>query len=107
MTYGVLLVKARPDAKRMGELHERLEHAEFEAMQPFGHALTEALENARFNPKTGEVLREEEDYCRPPLRQERNAVLDDYFDEIAVERVYENQGWEQIDEHASLWIELT
>jgi hypothetical protein len=34
-------------------------------------------------------------------------VLDDYFDEIAVERVYENQGWEQIDELPSLWTELT
>ena len=101
------LVKARPDAERMGKQHERLEHTEFEGMQPFGHALTEALENARFNPETGEALWEKEDYCRPPLRQERNAVLDNYFDEIAVERVYENQGWEQIDEHASLRTELT
>ena len=101
------LVKARPDAERMGELYERLEHAELERMQPFGDALTEALENARFNPETGEALWEEEDYCRPPLRQERNAVLDDYFDEIAVERVYGNQGWEQIDELPSLWTELT
>jgi hypothetical protein len=26
------------------------------------------------------------------------AVLDDYFDSITIEQVYENQGWKQIDE---------
>jgi hypothetical protein len=30
--------------------------------------------------------REEEDYCSPPLAQERAAVLDTYFDDITVER---------------------
>jgi hypothetical protein len=36
----------------------------------------------------------EEDYCSPPLVQERAAVLDLYFDEITVERVDAGTGWE-------------
>jgi len=39
---------------------------------------------------------EEEDYCRPPLAEERAAVLDEYFDQLRVERVEHGAGWEQI-----------
>jgi hypothetical protein len=101
------LVRARANIERIEELRERLENGEFEGMRPFGRALTTALENAHFDSETDEALWEEEDYCRPPLRQERNAVLNNYFDSITVERVYRNQGWEQIDELPSLWTELT
>jgi hypothetical protein len=40
---------------------------------------------------------EEEDYCRPPLAQERAAVLDDYFDKLQVEPVREGEGWLRIE----------
>ncbi|HWR50362.1 MAG TPA: hypothetical protein VN428_04615, partial [Bryobacteraceae bacterium] len=32
----------------------------------------------------------------PPLAQERDALLDEYFDEITLERVVEGEGWKQI-----------
>jgi len=41
---------------------------------------------------------EEEDYCRPPLAQERAAVLDRYFEALAVEAVAEGTGWQRIAE---------
>jgi hypothetical protein len=46
---------------------------------------------------------EEEDYCSPPLAQEREAVLDAYFDQIEVEEVDEGQGWERIESLPSLF----
>jgi hypothetical protein len=39
---------------------------------------------------------EEEDNCSPPLAQEREAVLDHYFDDIAVERVEHGEAWQRI-----------
>jgi hypothetical protein len=44
----------------------------------------------------GTAVWEEEDYCRPPLAEERAAVLDHYFDGIAVERVERGAGWRRI-----------
>jgi hypothetical protein len=46
---------------------------------------------------------EEEDYCRPPLAQERAAVLDMYFTNLSTERVKEGKGWEQIESLPRLW----
>ncbi len=40
----------------------------------------------------GRAVWEEEDYCSPPLDQERTAVLDEYFDDIEVERVEPGEG---------------
>jgi len=40
---------------------------------------------------------EEEDYCAPPLAQERAAVLDDYFHDLRVEKVKEGEGWSKIE----------
>ena len=45
----------------------------------------------------------EEDYCRPPLAQERAAVLDIYFIGLSVEPVNEGQGWEKINSLPLLW----
>ncbi len=42
------------------------------------------------------MIWEEEDYCSPPLAQERAAVLDTYFDEIKVEQVNAGEGWKRI-----------
>ncbi|HJU11673.1 MAG TPA: hypothetical protein VJ728_12390 [Candidatus Binataceae bacterium] len=45
----------------------------------------------------GTAIWEEEDYCSPPLAQERTAVLDMYFDEIEVEQVKAGEGWKRIN----------
>jgi hypothetical protein len=50
---------------------------------------------------------EEEDYCRPPLKEERAAVLDEYFDQLQVERVEHGAGWEQIAALPPLFPALT
>ena len=40
---------------------------------------------------------------RPPLAQERAAVLDTYFTDIAVDPVREGQGWTRIGHLPLLW----
>ena len=89
------LVRAKPKPERLRELTQRLEHKAFVGLRPFGKALTHSLENAR-SDSDGTALWEEEDYCSPPLAEERAAVLDLYFDEITVEPVNDGQGWDQI-----------
>ena len=91
------LVSAKPRAERLDELTERLRENAFAALRPFGKALTYSLENARLQPD-GTAVWEEEDYCSPPLAQERAAVLDTYFDDITVERVNVGEGWQRIKE---------
>jgi hypothetical protein len=53
------------------------------------------LRDARI-AEDGFAIWEEEDYCRPPLAQERAAVLDRHFDELTVEPVREGEGWGRI-----------
>ena len=89
------LVRAKPKPKRLGELSRQLEQNAFVGLRPFGKALTHSLENARSEPD-GTAIWEEEDYCSPPLAEERAAVLDLYFDEITVEPVKAGEGWKQI-----------
>jgi len=89
------LVRARPKPERLRELSQRLEHKAFVGLRPFGKALTHSLENAR-SESDGTATWEEEDYCSPPLAEERAAVLDLYFDEIMVEPVNAGEGWDQI-----------
>jgi hypothetical protein len=89
------LVRAVPLAERLPELARRLRAGEFRKMRPFGRALTESLEGARITPD-GRAVWEEEDYCSPPLAQERAAVLDTYFHELEVERVAAGEGWRRI-----------
>ena len=98
-------VRARPKQDRLVELRERLNSGEIEAMEPFGHAMTRALEKARFDPKTDEAVWIEEDYCSPPLAMERAEVLDDYFEEITIveDDVDEAAGWQRIDDLPRLW----
>ena len=66
------LVSAVPKHGRLDELGERLERAEFMSMRPFGATLSASLKNARIR-KDGVAVWEEEDYCAPPLAQERAA----------------------------------
>ena len=90
------LVTASPREELLGELATRLERDEFATLRPFGRALTSALRRARRLPN-GKAMWEEEDYCRPPLAQEREAVLDRYFERISVEPVVEGSGWALIE----------
>ena len=91
------LVRATPVPGRIDELEAKLAERAFVELQPFGRALTAALQGARQLPD-GTAIWEEEDYCRPPLAQEREAVLDHYFREISVQRVDRGSGWELIGE---------
>jgi len=90
------LVRAKPKEGRLAELQDRLQKDLFIALRPFGEALTYSLKQARTQPD-GIAIWEEEDYCTPPLAQERAAVLDNYFDEINVEQVKAGEGWTRID----------
>lgn len=97
-------VRARP-GNHLAELRNRLDSGEIEAMNPFGRAMTRALEKARFDPETGEAVWIEEDYCSPPLAMERAEVLDDYFKEITIveKDVNEAAGWQKINDLPGLW----
>src|SRR5215510_13134589 len=59
-------------------------------------SLAHSLKEARTQPD-GTAVWEEEDYCSPPLAEERPAVLDTYFDEIKVEQVNAGEGWKRIE----------
>jgi hypothetical protein len=90
------IVRAKPKPDRLDELHQRLRENAFVNLRPFGRALTHSLYEARLQ-SNGMAVWEEEDYCSPPLAQEREAVLDAYFDEITVERVNAGEGWKRIE----------
>lgn len=96
------LVTARPIQPKMNDLRKWLDSGEIRAMRPFGQALQTGLENARWQPD-GTAVWEEEDYCVPPLAQERAAVLDDYFTELNVQHVSKGEGWKQIAALKNIW----
>lgn len=100
------LVRATPIEERLPELKARLDEEEIRPMRPFGPALQDGLERARRDPGTGEAVWEEEDYCTPPLREERAAILDDHFEDIRVEAVVPGEGWERIEDLPRLWDEV-
>lgn len=99
------LVTATPREDLLAELSERLERDEFLSLRPFGRALTDSLRRVRRLPD-GKAMWEEEDYCRPPLAQEREAVLDRYFEGISVEPVVEGTGWALIEALPAMFPEL-
>jgi len=90
------LVKARPKEERLAELRRELEAGGYVELRPFGRTVTESLRGAR-RGEDGLAVWEEEDYCVPPLKEERAAVLDRFFDEIEVEAVGEGEGWQRIE----------
>ena len=98
------LVKARYDKEKLAELRQRLDSGEINQMRPFGRALQYSLDDARLDPQGNDwAVWEEEDYCRPPLAQERAAVLDTYFTNLSTESVKEGQGWDRIKSLPRLW----
>ena len=90
------LVRAKPKPERLWELGRQLEQKAFVHLRPFGKALTYSLANAR-SESNGTAIWEEEDYCSPPLAEERAAILDLYFDGITVEPVNAGEGWKRIE----------
>jgi hypothetical protein len=86
------LVTASPREHLLDELRERLAGDEFIRLKPFGRALSASLRRARRLPN-GRAIWEEEDYCRPPLAEERAAVLDRYFEGLSTEEIVEGTGW--------------
>jgi hypothetical protein len=96
------LVTAKPIASKMKDLRTWLNSGEINAMRPFGNALQTGLDNARRH-SDGVAIWEEEDYCVPPLAQERAAVLDTYFTNIEVEHVTKGEGWKKIELLKSIW----
>ena len=91
------LVRAKPKPERLAELATLIEQHAFRSLRPFGKSLTAGLCGARIGAD-GLALWEEEDYCSPPLAQERAAVLDKYFDDLQVEPVQPGEGWSRIRE---------
>ena len=103
------LVKAKYHKELLTELRTRLDSGEINKMRPFGTALQYSLDNARLDPRgQGDswAVWEEEDYCSPPLAQERAAVLDTYFTSLSVEKVPQGKGWERIESLPKLWNKL-
>jgi len=85
----------------MPSLKQSLDSGEIARMKPFGKALDFSLNNAR---QDGDWLTwEEEDYCVPPLAQERAAVLDRYFADLSVRTVRQGEGWKQLQGLPRAW----
>jgi hypothetical protein len=99
------LVKAKPKKERLETLKEELNSGKISRMRPFGKALQYSLENARIDDENRDyALWIEEDYCSPPLAMEREGVLDQYFNDISVERVdSEEVAWNSINDKPRLW----
>ncbi len=89
------LVRGRPRRGKLDELEGQLRADAFLRLEPFGRALTKGLRGARIEGER--ALWEEEDYCSPPLAEERAAVLDAYFEGIAVEPVAKGEGWRRVE----------
>jgi hypothetical protein len=88
------LVTATPKPERLDELGDRLAGDAFVGLRPFGRTLSNSLKGARI--REDGVAAWEEDYCRPPLAQERAAVLDDYFRDLRVQAVAKGEGWAKV-----------
>lgn len=99
------LVTAKPKPDRLGDLLGNLRKHAYELMRPFGKTLTHSLQNARLR-EDGYATWEEEDYCSPPLAEERTAALDEFFDELNITPVQEGKGWEKIKRLPRLFPEL-
>jgi hypothetical protein len=98
----VLYVGISDSQTDLHSLKHELDRGDIAEMRPFGTALDHSLKNARLAPG-GWVTWEEEDYCRPPLAMERQAVLDRYFVDLNVTKIERGEGWKRIDHLPGLW----
>lgn len=88
------------------ELEQLLRQNAFVGLQPFGKALSFSLRNARIR-EDGFAVWEEEDYCTPPLAQERAAALDRFFERLSVAPVQAGEGWNRIRDLPRLFPGIT
>jgi hypothetical protein len=100
------LVRARAKPELLPELERQLREGAFLDLRPFGWALSGSLSDTR-TAEDGYVLWEEEDYCQPPLAQERAAVLDRHFEDLETELVTGGEGWQRIASLPRLFPGLT
>lgn len=99
------LVTAKPKSDRLGDLLGNLRRNAYASMRPFGKTLTDSLQNARIR-EDGYATWEEEDYCSPPLAEEKAAALDEFFDELNITPVKKGTGWKKIQRLPRLFPEL-
>ena len=99
------LVTARIKLEKLDELEDRLRTEAFEAYPEFGEILARSLKNARVLVDWTAIW-EEESSCNPPLQKEREAVLDEYFEILAVKETEKDIGWEKIREIPRLFPDL-
>jgi hypothetical protein len=99
------LVTAKPKSDRLGDLLVNLRRNAYASMRPFGKTLTYSLRNARMR-EDGYATWEEEDYCSPPLAEERAAALDEFFDELKITPVQGGAGWTKVEGLPRLFPEL-
>lgn len=99
------LVKAELKDGLLKQLQRQLGEYAFINLPPFGRALAFSLRNSRID-EANKIIWEEEDYCIPPLAQERAAVLDYYFEKLQVEEVNKGKGWGQIKKLPKLFPDL-
>ena len=92
MTEYLVRAKMKPGGK--AELEELLQGTAIDEMKPFGAALAASLRAARDDGET--AVWEETCHCSSPLKAERAAVLDEYFDRIETETVEAGEGWKRI-----------
>jgi hypothetical protein len=97
------LILAKPYMKSINELYEKLMKNEITQIKPFGKAMNHSLRLARIIDEST-VGWEEEDYCNPPLAQEREYVLDKYFEILKIEKVKEGEGWNKIASKFPFWL---
>lgn len=99
------LVTAKPKPDLIEGLLGNLRNDAYVSIRPFGKGLTYSLRNARLR-EDGYATWEEEDYCSPPLAQERAAALDEFFEELSVALVPAGAGWRQINQLRPLFPDL-
>ena len=99
------LVTAKPKPERLGDLLANLRKQAYVSIRPFGKSMTHSLENARLR-EDGCAIWEEEDYCSPPLAQERAGALDAFFEQLKVVPVKQGAGWKEIEQLPRLFPDL-
>ena len=80
----IYTVTARLQDKRRAEFHRRLTDGTIAAQRPDGREIVASMRRARVGAD-GTVRWTELCYCSPPLRHERETVLDTYFTDIRTE----------------------
>lgn len=94
------LVRAKPKTN-LAELRAKLDAKEISQLEPFGREMQQCLSNARID-EAGFATWEEQCYCSPPLKQERE-VLDLYFSEISTQSLNKGEAWAKIEALPLLW----